>query len=186
VKIYTKTGDKGETGLFGGLRVKKNDARVEAYGTVDELNATIGLARAHPLSEAVAQVLEAVQSDLFTLGAELAVAPGKEDKLRMRRIDGDDVARLERALDAMEAALEPLRSFILPGGTHGASALHLARTVCRRAERRVIAARDETPVRGELIVYLNRLSDLLFVLARRENHDVGVVDVLWNPEGPSD
>lgn len=181
MKLYTKTGDSGDTGLFGGLRVAKDDVRVEAYGTVDELSAAIGVARAAGLVAEVDGVLEPIQADLFTLGAELAVAPGKEDKLGMRPIDGDDIARLEGAIDAADGALEPLKSFVLPGGSPGAAALHLARTVCRRAERRVIAARSTTPVRAEVVIYLNRLSDLLFALARRENGARGVADVPWRP-----
>jgi cob(I)alamin adenosyltransferase len=179
VKIYTKTGDQGTTGLFGGAPGDQNDPRVEAYGTVDELNAAIGVARAEPLPADVDPVLAHVQTDLFTLGAELAVVAGKEDKLRMRLIDEDDVRALENAIDASEALLPPLSSFVLPGGDRGAALLHLARTVCRRAERRVLTARATAPVRREVIVYLNRLSDLLFVLARRQNAAMNVPDVPW-------
>lgn len=180
MKLYTKTGDDGTTGLFGGGRVKKASLRVEAYGTVDELNATIGVARATRLEAQTDDVLAAVQVDLFTLGAELACVPGKEEKMSMKLLEGADAERLEHAIDAAEEGLPPLKSFVLPGGSAQAAALHLARTVCRRAERRVIAM-DETPARSEIVVYLNRLSDLLFVLARRANHVNGVEDVPWRP-----
>ena len=181
MKIYTRTGDDGTTGLFGGARVRKDDARVEAYGTVDETNATIGMVRTAGVSAAVDEVLAAVQDDLFTLGAELACVPGKERNLKMRLLEADDAARLERAIDAAESGLAPLTSFVLPGGTSAAAVLHLARTVSRRAERCVLAARDQAPIRAELVVYLNRLSDLLFTLARRANHDAFVADVPWRP-----
>jgi len=177
VKIYTKTGDDGTTGLFGGGRVPKDDPRVEGYGTVDELNACVGVARAHGLGKTTDDVLASVQADLFALGAELACTSGKEDKLPMRRLDAADAERLERAIDAAEEGLPKLTSFILPGGSEQASALHLARTVCRRAERSIISVR----ARSELVIYLNRLSDLLFTLARRENHERGVADVPWAP-----
>jgi cob(I)alamin adenosyltransferase len=178
MKIYTKTGDDGTTGLFGGARVKKASARVEAYGTVDELNAVVGLARATALGASTEAVLSHVQADLFTLGAELACVPEKTAKLSMRLLDGDDASRLERAIDVAESKLSPLQTFILPGGSPGAAALHLARTVCRRAERAVLAV-DDAPPRAEVVIYLNRLSDLLFVLARLANHEKGVVDVPW-------
>jgi len=180
VKIYTKTGDDGTTGLFGGGRVSKASTRVEAYGTVDELNATVGLARAHGLEKATDGILEQVQVDLFCLGAELACVPGKEAKLSMKPIDDDDSARLEKAIDASEAQLAPLMNFVLPGGGLQAAALHLARTVCRRAERAVLAISDP-PVRHELVVYLNRLSDLLFSLARAENQAKNIPDIPWTP-----
>jgi cob(I)alamin adenosyltransferase len=181
MKIYTKTGDAGTTGLFGGARVDKDDLRVEAYGSIDETNAVIGSARAASPPKTVDQVLELVQSDLFVLGAELACVPGKEDRLRMRLIGGDDISRLEQAIDDSESLLAPLRSFVLPSGTTAATTLHHARTVCRRAERRLQTAGRASPVRAELGIYLNRLSDLLFVLARRCNHELGVADVPWNP-----
>lgn len=179
MKIYTRTGDDGTTGLFGGGRVAKASLRVEAYGTVDEANATIGVARAEALPLAVDEVLRRVQDDLFTLGAELACVPGKEHNLKMTLLSGEDGARLEAAIDAAEDGLAPLTAFVLPGGSRGAAALHVARTVVRRAERAVLATHDESPVRAELVVYLNRLSDLLFVLARRVNHEASVPDVPW-------
>ena len=182
MKIYTKTGDDGTTGLFGGGRVPKSSGRVEAYGTVDELNATLGIARTTKLDTRTDEVLASIQVDLFTLGAELATVPGKEDKLKMRLLDGADAERLEKAIDDAEVGLPPLTNFVLPGGSPGAATLHLARTVCRRAERLVLGLPD-APARSELVVYLNRLSDLLFVLARKANKEAGVGDVLWAPRG---
>lgn len=169
--------------------MSKTSTRVEAYGTVDELNAAVGLARAHGLEKATEAVLAQVQVDLFCLGAELACVPGKEGKLSMKRIEPDDSARLEQAIDASEAQLAPLMNFVLPGGSVQAAALHVARTVCRRAEREVLAisdgetgsANNEPPVRHELVVYLNRLSDLLFSLARSENQAKNIPDVPWTP-----
>lgn len=181
MKIYTKTGDRGTTGLFGGARVDKDDARVEAYGTVDELNAAVGLARAEKPVTDVDAMLAAVQTDLFVVGAELATVAGKEDKLPMRLLGADETERLERSIDAMEATLPALESFILPSGTRAGAALHLARTVCRRAERRVLAASRVATVRVEVLVYLNRLSDFLFVAARRANHAEGATEVPWAP-----
>lgn len=183
MKLYTRTGDDGTTGLFGGGRVRKDDARVEAYGTIDETNAAIGLARAAGISPAIDAVLAQIQSDLFTLGAELACVPGKEEKMKMRLLDQSDAARLEQAIDEAEEGLPPLKSFVLPGGSPAAAALHLARTVSRRAERRTLEAAEQGPVRHELLVYLNRLSDLLFVLARKANHDASTADVPWLPRG---
>ncbi len=180
MKLYTKTGDDGTTGLFGGGRVRKASLRVEAYGTVDETNAVIGVARATGLAPVVDAVLERVQEDLFTLGAELACVPGRESRLKMTLLGQGDIERLERAIDEADAACEPLKTFVLPGGSPQAAGLHLARTVCRRAERATLAI-DDGPVRGDVIVYLNRLSDLLFALARRANVLAGVSDVPWNP-----
>jgi cob(I)alamin adenosyltransferase len=182
MKIYTKTGDDGTTGLFGGGRVAKASPRVEAYGTVDELNAVLGVARAQPGAGAAAleDLLAQIQFDLFTMGAELACVPGKEAKLGMRLLDDADAERLEQAIDRHETGLPPLTHFVLPGGGPRAAALHVCRTVCRRAERALLAIDDGTP-RRELVVYLNRLSDLLFVLARAANHAASVADVLWVP-----
>jgi cob(I)alamin adenosyltransferase len=180
MKLYTKTGDDGTTGLFGGGRVPKASARVAAYGTVDETNAAIGVARAIPLDAAMDEALARVQEDLFALGAELACVPGRENKLGMALLGGPDIERLERAIDDADAACPPLKSFVLPGGSSQAAALHVARTVCRRAERTVLAL-DDAPARRELVVYLNRLSDLLFALAREANVIAGVPDVPWTP-----
>jgi cob(I)alamin adenosyltransferase len=182
MKIYTRTGDDGTTGLFGGERRAKNDSRVEAYGTVDEANATIGWARATGLPAEIDEVLARVQSDLFTLGAELACVPGQEYRLKLALLGEEDATRLERAIDAGEQGLPALRAFVLPGGSAAAAALHVARCVVRRAERAVIATSDPAApsVRRELVIYLNRLSDLLFTYARRANHLAGVVDVPWH------
>jgi cob(I)alamin adenosyltransferase len=181
MKIYTRTGDDGTTGLFGGERRRKDDLLVEAYGTVDELNAALGVARAHGLPEELDRVLGEVQSDLFVLGAEVACVPDKRDKLRITLLQADDIARLEQAIDIADAALPPLKNFVLPGGTGGAAALHYARAVCRRAERCVIAVAPEAALRSDLLVYLNRLSDLLFVLARRANLAANVAELEWAP-----
>ncbi|MGZ3477300.1 MAG: cob(I)yrinic acid a,c-diamide adenosyltransferase [Polyangiales bacterium] len=182
MKIYTRTGDDGTTGLYGGSRVKKDSLRVEAYGTVDEANAAIGRARSALENKGeIDAVLLPIQSDLFVLGSELATPAGKEEKLRMTLISAADGERLERAIDAGEEGLPELRSFVLPGGTPAAAELHFARCVVRRAERLVITLGDSEPVRRELVIYLNRLSDLLFTLARRANHLAGVEDVPWKP-----
>jgi cob(I)alamin adenosyltransferase len=179
MKIYTRTGDAGETGLFGGARVGKDDPRVEAYGTVDELNACLGVVRTLRASNETDESLLQIQSDLFTLGAELACVPGKEEKLRVTVLGETDIARLEAWIDRGEAPLEPLKNFVLPGGSACAAELHRARTVCRRAERRTLTASRSSPVRAEVVIYLNRLSDLLFVLARYENHVAGLSDIPW-------
>jgi len=183
VRIYTKTGDAGDTGLFGGGRVPKDHPRVEAYGDVDELNAVLGLARSIEMMPRIDEVLAPVQRDLFSLGALLATPQPEKVKqqLEKARIDDARIAELERAIDEGEAELEPLQAFILPGGTPKSAALHVARTVCRRAERRVIAlAHDETVhVPPVVLVYLNRLSDLLFVLARVANRRAGAAEVTW-------
>jgi cob(I)alamin adenosyltransferase len=183
MKLYTKTGDDGTTGLFGGGRIPKASRRVDAYGTVDETNAVIGVARATGLAQVVDVVLERVQEDLFTLGAELACVPGRESKLQMTLLGESEIRRLELAIDEADAACEPLKTFVLPGGSPQAAALHLARTVCRRAERAMLAV-DDGPVRPAATVYLNRLSDLLFALARRANAIAQVSDVPWKPRNP--
>lgn len=183
MRIYTGTGDQGTTGLFGGARVDKNDPRVEAYGAVDELNACLGVAIAHLEPGPLAERLSEIQGDLFTLGAELGCVPGKEDRLGLTLIAGADAKRLEALIDEVEARLAPLKTFVLPGGSRAASFLHQARTVCRRAERRVIAARAGSPVRDEILVYLNRLSDLLFVLARDANREASHEERAWSPRG---
>jgi cob(I)alamin adenosyltransferase len=181
MKIYTKTGDDGQTGLFGGERVLKSDALVDAYGSVDETNACLGVARAARLSPALDAALERIQAQLFVLGAELATPPDHRDRLRLPLLAAEDVAALEGDIDRLELGLPALTSFVLPAGTPAASALHLARTVCRRAERAVVGVRELAALRGELIIYLNRLSDLLFVMARYENHVNAVPDVAWAP-----
>jgi cob(I)alamin adenosyltransferase len=179
MRIYTRTGDDGSTGLFGGARVSKGDPRVEAYGDVDECNAAIGLARAAGAPPPVETVLAKVQASLFDLGAVLATPPGKSTKTSGPT--DADVADLERAIDALEKDLAPLKTFVLPGGSEPASRLHLARTVCRRAERAVVRLAAAETVDAVVIRYLNRLSDLLFVQARYANHVAKVPDVPWKP-----
>lgn len=178
MKIYTKTGDAGHTGLFGGPRVTKDHARIEAFGTVDELNSHLGIARTLPTADTLDQLLRQIQSDLFDLGAQLAT-PGDHDE----RINISQVEMLEAAIDEYDGSLEPLTNFILPTGTPLAAAFHVARTVCRRAERRVVtlAGRLETTIPANAIEYLNRLGDLLFVLARTVNKRAGVADDPWHP-----
>ncbi len=181
MKIYTKTGDGGETGLFGGGRVLKNHLRVEAYGAVDELNAAIGFARAfEPAGLADALLLE-VQRDLFAIGGQLASPePGKvAQALAKAALGAGRVAALEAAIDSAEVSLQPLEGFIIPGGTLKAAALHVARTVCRRAERSVVTLSREASLPPAVLPYLNRLSDLLFVLARSANAAAGRPDVAW-------
>jgi cob(I)alamin adenosyltransferase len=178
VKIYTRTGDDGTTGLLGPGRVLKSALRVEAYGTVDELNAVLGVARALDPERRIASDLERVQDGLFRLGAELATTPGTA-LARMQRIGDAEVADLEAWIDRLDRELPELKSFILPGGTALAAQLHLARTVCRRAERRVVALAQAEPVEPVLIRHLNRLADLLFVLARWSNARAGVGETEW-------
>jgi len=178
-RIYTGGGDKGETSLGDGSRVAKHDTRVAAYGTVDEANACIGLARLHCEGEAD-EILARVQNDLFDLGADLCRPETAEAKAPALRIAAGQVARLEAEIDRINAGLAPLDSFVLPGGTPGAAYLHLARTVTRRAEREVTALGTREAVNAEALRYLNRLSDLLFVLARHVNEG-GAKDVLWTP-----
>jgi cob(I)alamin adenosyltransferase len=179
VKIYTKTGDAGETSLFDQSRVSKAHQRVDAYGEIDELNACLGVARAQSVDSEVAEAILAVQRDLFALGAELA-DPARRiaERVAKAHIRVDDVTRLEHAIDRFEAELPALRRFILPGGSPGGATLHLARTVCRRAERRIVAL-GSAAVEPLLVVYLNRLSDLLFVMARLVNHRAGAVEIEW-------
>ena len=181
MKIYTRTGDAGETGLFGGARVPKDHIRVAAYGDVDELNAAIGVVRAAAPLPRVDEVLVSIQRDLFAIGSLLATPdPDKMARhLEKAQIDDDRIAALERAIDECDAELEPLRAFILPGGTAKAAALHLARTVCRRAERSVITLQREEEIPQIVVMYLNRLSDLLFTLARLANKLSGAAEVTW-------
>ncbi|HZI99997.1 MAG TPA: cob(I)yrinic acid a,c-diamide adenosyltransferase [Gemmatimonadaceae bacterium] len=181
MKIYTKTGDAGQTGLFGGGRVYKDDPRVEAYGEVDELNAFLGAARAVEVMPRIDEVLVPIQRDLFSIGALLAT-PNLEkmhDHLAKAQIDDARIVSLEKEIDACDRELEPLRAFIVPGGTPKAASLHIARTVCRRAERRVIHLQKEVEIPQIVVVYLNRLSDLLFTLARVANTRGGAGEVTW-------
>jgi cob(I)alamin adenosyltransferase len=174
VKIYTRTGDAGDTSLLGGSRVAKDDPRIDAYGTVDELNSHLGLVRAVWQGGPIDEALHEVQRDLFEIGAQLSSTSGKFAGVRPERI-----AALESAIDEMESELTPLTSFILPGGSAAASHLHVARTVCRRAERLVVALRDESEGSSNTLTYLNRLSDYLFVAARLANARMNVADVPW-------
>lgn len=181
MKIYTRTGDEGETGLFGGGRVSKTHPRVEAYGDVDELNATIGMARSIEALPRIDEVLVPLQRDLFALGALLATPDLEKMQRHLEKAQIDDrrIGELERAIDEGDRELEPLRSFIIPGGTPKAAALHVARTVCRRAERRVIALMPDEEIPQVVVIYLNRLSDLLFTLARVANLRAGAGEVTW-------
>jgi cob(I)alamin adenosyltransferase len=181
MKIYTRTGDQGSTGLFGGGRVLKDDIRVEAYGDVDELNAVIGMARSVEMMPRIDEVLVPIQRDLFAIGALLAT-PDRDkmaQHLEKARIDEARIAELERAIDQGDAELEPLKAFIIPGGTPKAAALHVARTVCRRAERHVVRLQQQVELPPLAVIYLNRLSDLLFTLARVANCRAGAGEVTW-------
>jgi cob(I)alamin adenosyltransferase len=183
-RIYTRTGDTGDTGLFGGGRVPKWHGRVEAYGAVDELSASIGWARTAVLTSAVGERLTLVQGDLFAMGAHLATqVPAGRTPPRLPPLPRDRVPALEQWIDEAEAELPELRTFILPGGAAGGAALHVARTVCRRAERRVAELAHHDDVDPDIVVYLNRLSDLLFVWARLENQRAGVAEEPWLPDG---
>jgi cob(I)alamin adenosyltransferase len=181
-RIYTRTGDAGETGLFGGGRVPKSDPRVEAYGEIDELNAVLGWALASIGDASIAEMVAWIQPDLFAIGAHLAT-PGSPERRRpaLPELPFDHARVMEQWIDTAETELPELRSFILPGGSPGGAALHLARTVCRRAERRVVALAALEPVAPAILVYLNRLSDLLFVLARLANHRAGAAERRWTP-----
>jgi cob(I)alamin adenosyltransferase len=182
MKIYTKTGDDGTTGLIGGSRVRKSDPRLDCYGTIDELNASLGLA-AVPLGGQMRQALEQIQDDLFVIGSHLATpdAPSASAS-NLPALDEQLITRLEMQIDAAEAELPPLRNFILPGGSEAAARLHLARTICRRAERRVVDFSMDRPIPSMILTYLNRLSDWLFVHARLANHQAGVADVVWKKQ----
>ncbi len=178
--IYTRKGDTGQTSLAGGQRVAKDSARVAAYGTVDELNSCLGVALAFGLAPRLAAVLPQIQNELFHLGSDLSFL--EEDKARfpLPQIEERHVAQLEALIDELNDVVGPLQNFILPGGSPGAAHLHVARTVCRRAEREVIALAREERVGAHVVAYLNRLSDALFVMARYENHARGVAEPLWD------
>ncbi|HYF38796.1 MAG TPA: cob(I)yrinic acid a,c-diamide adenosyltransferase [Gemmatimonadales bacterium] len=180
MKIYTRTGDQGETGLFGGGRVPKDDPRVSAYGEVDELNSALGVVRAGSTGF-FEPFLETIQRDLFAIGGQLATPEPRrvQKSLEKTALSSERIAEFERIIDEAEAELPPLRAFVLPAGTPTAAALHLTRTICRRAERSVVHLSHTQPVPELLVVYLNRLSDLLFTLARVANHRAGVGDVTW-------
>jgi cob(I)alamin adenosyltransferase len=181
MKIYTKTGDQGETSLFGGGRVRKDHPRTAAYGDVDELNSAIGLARATAPAELFDDLLQAIQRDLFAVGGRLATPRPEKVAKKMEKavLPPERAAALELVMDDAEAELPPLQAFVLPGGTPKAAVLHLARTICRRAERSVVHLAGEDEVPPEILIYLNRLSDLLFTLARLANHRAGSPDITW-------
>jgi cob(I)alamin adenosyltransferase len=181
MKIYTKTGDGGETGLFGGERVSKNAVRIEAYGTIDELNAFIGLTIIEVSDKSVKDLLQKIQNWLFSIGADLATPDDeKTKKLNVFRTPEEYYLYLEKEIDKYESKLEELRNFILPGGTKGAALLHICRTITRRAERMVVALNSTVKIGNNIIIFLNRLSDLFFVLARFDNAISGTPDIKWN------
>ncbi len=182
MKIYTRTGDSGETSLFSGGRVLKAHLRVDTYGTVDELNSALGLARALHASKATDTLLETVQNQLFRLGADLAT-PLDAKAEWLVRMDAESITWLEAQIDRLSADLPELKNFILPGGTPAAAQIHVARTICRRAERGVVALREHEPISEPSLIYLNRLSDFLFVLARWENQQAGVPEAKWTVRG---
>lgn len=187
MSLYTRSGDDGSTGLFGGERVGKDHPRVEAYGTVDELNAWIGLAVAAcgktPLQEKFRAVLTEVQSRLFDLGADLAAPAESPHRDKIAPTTSDHVREVERWIDEIDAGNEPIKRFVLPGGTELSGRLHVARAVCRRAERRVVVVTRITTISPHAVEFINRLSDLLFAMARRANTEAGVADVPWRPGG---
>lgn len=186
MKIYTRTGDKGQTSLIGGRRVSKADLRIDTYGTVDELNAWMGLLCDQPVNANRRSLLKEIQDRLFTIGAELATDPGKAPRQALPAINDTDITRLENEMDAMDTELPELRHFVLPGGHASVSYCHLARTVCRRAERLAIALDNESEAADAhvdplVIAYLNRLSDYLFVLSRKMASELAVEEVIWEP-----
>lgn len=191
MKIYTKTGDKGSTALFGGTRVPKHHIRIESYGTVDELNSHIGLIRDQDIKSDYKTILIHIQDRLFTVGAIMATDPEKavlkngKERLNIPKISEEDIIRLEQEMDTMDAALPPMTHFVLPGGHQTVSFCHIARCVCRRAERLATALNDIDPVDANCLVYLNRLSDYLFVLARKLSYDLQADEIKWIPEKQS-
>jgi len=182
-KIYTKTGDAGKTSLIGGTKIFKSDVRIEAYGTIDELNSFVGLLSDHIGDSHTRNILREIQDRLFTIGSSLAVDPDKEPKMKIPDLRNEDVSLLEKEIDAMEESLEPLKYFILPGGHVAVSTSHIVRCVCRRAERICVRLNeiDKSEVEPLILKYLNRLSDYFFVLARYLAHQLGVKDIVWKP-----
>jgi len=181
VKIYTKTGDKGETGLFGGERISKDSIRIQAYGTIDELNSFIGLAVTEVADDTVKEILQNIQNRLFTVGADLSTPENeKNKKLNFFRTPEEFYLDIEKAIDHYESKLDELKNFILPGGSKGAALLHICRTITRRAEREVVALNKTVKIGDNIIIFLNRLSDLFFVLSRFENTVTGTPDIIWN------
>ena len=182
MKIYTKGGDKGETGLYGGERVSKDSLRIETYGTVDELNSFIGLTLGEVSDSQIKKLLKQIQNTLFILGSDLSTPDNEKNKAhQIPRITKSNYEEIEREIDKFDARLDELRNFILPGGSKGAALLHICRTVCRRAERRVVSLKNKVNLNPDIIILLNRLSDLFFVLARYENKISGTGDVKWQP-----
>lgn len=179
MKIYTKKGDQGKTSLFGGQQVPKSASRIAAYGTADELNSVIGMILTHTVSEKTTEMLKDLQNDLFVLGADLATP--LDNKTRIERIADEHILKLEQQIDAMEEQLPPLRNFILPGGTKAGAGIHFARTVCRRAERHAVECSQEESLSEHSLIFLNRLSDFLFVLGRFENMQSGTTETAWIP-----
>ena len=181
-KVYTKTGDSGTTGLIGGTRVPKHHLRLEAYGTVDELNSYIGLIRSHELEEKSKEILLIIQNKLFLIGSRLATDEEKSDLKQKLPIEEEDILLLEREMDRMDEELEELNNFVLPGGSVANGFCHVARTVCRRAERRANQLSNEVDINPLLLKYLNRLSDYLFILSRKVLLDVGADEIKWMPD----
>ncbi|MEO5980605.1 MAG: cob(I)yrinic acid a,c-diamide adenosyltransferase [Chryseolinea sp.] len=181
MKIYTRTGDEGQTSLFGGKRVSKSDIRIESYGTIDELNAQLGLLRDQEVNKKRIEFLINIQDRLFTIGSMLATEPGNT-KVKIPYLSASDVELLEGEIDAMDATLPPLRSFVLPGGHPSVSYCHITRTVCRRSERQVILLNEQEKIDSLIIHYLNRLSDYLFVLGRAMAQDLNIVETPWKPK----
>jgi len=182
MKIYTKTGDKGETGLYGGERVRKDSLRVEAYGTVDELNSFLSVAKTHMSAHETASMITDIQKDLFTLGADIATPARSQTACRVPRISTTHIKNLETLIDRVQGTLSPQTHFYLPGGCPASSSLETARSVCRRAERRLWSVAKKEDVNPDALVYLNRLSDLLYVLARQANKHQGIIEIQWEPE----
>jgi cob(I)alamin adenosyltransferase len=180
MKIYTKTGDKGQTSLIGGTRVPKHHIRIEAYGTIDELNSWTGLLRDTVTDASVKELLIEIQDRLFTIGSILASDPEKS-KMKLPELHAEDITRLEKAIDEIDAIVPPMKSFVLPGGHEIVSHCHIARCVCRRAERNVIHLSETAAVADLVIQYLNRLSDYLFMLSRKLTHDLGAEEIPWKP-----
>ena len=181
MKIYTKTGDEGKTSLFGGTRLSKADLRIESYGTIDELNSHLGLLRDQAVNAPRKDLLINIQETLFTIGSMLAAEPGN-DKIKVPVINESHIKVLEQAIDAMDTKLPPMRNFVLPGGHPAVSIAHIARTVCRRAERRCVALHADAPINELIIKYLNRLSDYLFVLSRMISLETGAEEFPWKPQ----
>lgn len=181
MKIYTKTGDKGQTSLVGGTKVSKGHLRIESYGTVDELNSWIGILRDQLQDEAMREELKHIQDTLFVIGSHLATESGKNVSF-LPALKEEDTLLLEQSIDLFDSQLEPLKNFILPGGHPLVSQCHVARCVCRRAERLAVRLSEEDEVEGQLIVFLNRLSDYLFTLARKIGKDLGAAELPWNPK----